>query len=186
MKKHIFSDSFHGTQLQWVPWIFCLILSTCRLGQFSRHLAAVSAIFFFCWLKSYNSAVSTWKRILFSDIFTAPSCREYRGFFDYNYWLITSDNSHGTLLPWVHCFFCWLKYYNCAVLPWKKILFSDTFHGTRLIGFFVVVIYCKYDNFQKNMTLQKLSYFYMTIWIWHLFWKFLKYDNLEYDNYLSV
>ena len=25
----------------------------------------------------------------------------------------------------------------------------------------------------------------MTIWIWQLFWKFSKYDNLQYDNYFE-
>ena len=40
-----------------------------RLGQSSRHLFAVSVGFFFSWLKSNNSAVSPWKRILFSANF---------------------------------------------------------------------------------------------------------------------
>ena len=86
-KSILFSDSFHGTQLPWVPWIFCLKLLTSRLGQFSRHLAAVSAVFLFffflfSWLKSYNCAVFPWKSILFSA------------------------NFHGTQFPWVPWIFC--------------------------------------------------------------------------------
>ena len=46
-KSILFSASFYGTQLPWVPWILCLKLLTSRLGYFSRHLAAMSAVFFF-------------------------------------------------------------------------------------------------------------------------------------------
>ena len=66
-------------------------------------------------------------------IFTLPSCRECRGFFVFNYWLVCWANSHGTLLPWVPSFFYfWLKSYNSAVLAWKNILFSANFHCTQL------------------------------------------------------
>ena len=69
-KSILYSDSFHGTQLPYVLWIFCLKLLTSQLGQFSRHLAAVSAVFFFCcWLNSCNSASVLWKGILFSANF---------------------------------------------------------------------------------------------------------------------
>ena len=37
---------------------------------------------------------------------------------------------------------------------------------------------------KKIDNLQKLSYFYMTIWIWQFFENFGKYDNMQYDNIL--
>ena len=46
-KSLLFSATFHGTQLPWVPWIFWLKLLNSQVDQFSRHLAAVSAWFFF-------------------------------------------------------------------------------------------------------------------------------------------
>ena len=41
-------------------------------------------------------------------------------------------NSHGTLLPLVPSFFCWLKSHNCAVLTWKSVLFSANYYSTQL------------------------------------------------------
>ena len=64
---------------------FWLNLFTSQDGHFSRHFAAVGAlVFFFYWVKSYNSALFPWKSILISA------------------------NFHDTQLPWVPWIF-WLK-----------------------------------------------------------------------------
>ena len=132
-KSILFSANFHGALLTWVPLIFWLKLLTSQIGLFSWHLAALRAVVFYakrslitlpyCHDKAYFSLL----------IFTANSCRECQRFFDKNYCLVSWANSHGTLLLWVPWFFFFLlKSYNCAVLPWKSILFSANFHSTQL------------------------------------------------------
>ena len=119
---------------------FLLKLLTSRVGQFSRYLAALVA-FFFCWLKSYNSAVLPWKSILFSNFHYTQL-----PWAPYIFWqkLLTSQfgqfSKHLAAVGTVFFFFCWMKSYNCAVLPWKSILFPDSFHGKQLP--WVLWIFC--------------------------------------------
>ena len=87
-------------------------------GQFSRHLAAVSAVVFYCWLKSYNFAVLPWKSILFSANFLSSQ------------------------LPWVLSIF-WLKLLTSQVGQ-----FSRHFTAVSIVVFFadkslITVLYCR-------------------------------------------
>ena len=189
-KSILFWANFDGTQLPWVPWIFWLKLLASQVGQFSRHLAAVSVVVFFRWLNSYNCAVLPWKSILFSNSFHSLQLpwmpwifflKLLTSWLDQFPWhlaavsvvvfllikvvcritlksILFSANFHPTQLswgPWIFwlkllisqvskflrllsavsavVFFCWLKFYNCAVMSWKSILFSDCFHGTQLL-----------------------------------------------------
>ena len=131
-KSILFSDTFHSIQLPWVQWIFCLKLLTSRLGQFLRHVAAVSSLVSFCWVKSYNSAVMLLKSILFSANFDSTQLP----WVPWIFWLklLTSHigqfSWHLAAVSFV--FFCWLKSCNCAVLTWKGTLFSDTFQHIEL------------------------------------------------------
>ena len=115
-------------------WIFWLQLLTTQLGQFSRHHAAVSGVFFFfCWLKYYNCAVLPWKNILFSDSFQGHAAA--MSAVDFLSKII--DWSVGPILTTACCrescgFFCWLKSYNSAVYPLKSIFFSANFDNTQL------------------------------------------------------
>ena len=112
---------------------FFLKLLTSRLGQFSRYLASVNAVFFFCWLKSYNSTVFPCKSIHFSANFQSTQLPWVLGIFGQKL-LIRSANSHGTLLPWVPWFF--FADNSLINMPYfrKKIYFSQivfTAHSCR-------------------------------------------------------
>ena len=52
--------------------------------------------------------------------------------------------------------------------------------------FFVVVIFGKYDNFQKNMTICKNCHIFIWQFEYDNFFKEIwKYDNMQYDNIFS-
>ena len=119
-----------------MQWIFWLKLLTSQGGQFSGHLAPVSAFFFFCWLKSYSCAVLPWKKHNFFRYFSRLTAAVTA--VDFILQLVISQlgqfSWHLAVVSAVFfCFsFFWLKSYNCVVLPWKNILFSANFHSTQL------------------------------------------------------
>ena len=115
-KSILFSANFHKTHLPWLLWIFWLNLLTSQVDQFSRHLAAVSAVFsFFCWLKYYNYAVLPWKIILLSDSFHGKQLPWVTWIFCLKLLGSQLGKFSWHLAAWVSCFFCWLKSYNCRI-----------------------------------------------------------------------
>ena len=159
----LLSDSFHGKQLPWVTWIFCLKLLGSQLGKFSWHLAAWVSCFF-CWLKSYNCRIAVKNHNFPSKFLLHPAAVSNEDF-----WLKLLTTQVGLFSRHIAAvsavvFFCWLKSYSCAVLPWKSVLFSENFHGTQLHlvpwNFWLKLLTCRFGQFSRYLAVVSVVDFF--------------------------
>ena len=81
-----------------------------------------------------------------------------------------------------------IQYDNIFENRWYMTIYQNSYFekyplSSPFNAYFFTFWYIQFSSFSRKLNCHISM---MTIWIWHNFWTFLRYDNLWYDNYFQI